>query len=180
MGQARHRQLLLLESRAPRRLENPLARHHRVSHRQGRAAGAHLRRIYAGDPRTRASPADRGRRADRANQEGARIQEFALSREDTVVDRIAMADVEIKPLGPSPAIRAMLSELLIEAVANGGSVSFMDPLPREMADKFWDNALAAAVRGDRIILGAFNAERLIGTVTLVLDLAQNQPHRAEI
>ena len=36
-----------------------------------------------------------------------------------------MADVEIKPLGPSPAIRAMLSELLIEAVANGGSVSFM-------------------------------------------------------
>jgi ribosomal protein S18 acetylase RimI-like enzyme len=96
------------------------------------------------------------------------------------VDQIAMADIEIKPLAPSPAIRAALSELLIEAVANGGSVSFMDPLPVETADKFWESALAAAARGDRIVLGAFDGNLLIGTVTVVLDLAQNQPHRAEI
>jgi ribosomal protein S18 acetylase RimI-like enzyme len=91
-----------------------------------------------------------------------------------------MADIDIKPLGPSPAIRAMLSELLIEAVANGGSVSFLDPLPLATADKFWESALAAAARGERIILGAFDGDLLIGTVTVVLDLAQNQPHRAEI
>jgi ribosomal protein S18 acetylase RimI-like enzyme len=96
------------------------------------------------------------------------------------VDQIAMADIDIKPLGPSPAIRAMLSELLIEAVANGGSVSFLDPLPLATADKFWESALAAAARGERIILGAFDGDLLIGTVTVVLDLAQNQPHRAEI
>ncbi len=96
------------------------------------------------------------------------------------MDQFAIADVEIKPLGPSPAIRAVLSELLIEAVANGGSVSFMDPLPQETADQFWESALAAAARGDRIILGGFDGELLVGTVTLVLDLAQNQPHRAEI
>src|SRR5262245_12057204 len=96
------------------------------------------------------------------------------------MDQIAMTDIEIKPLFPSLAIRAALSELLIEAVANGGSVSFMDPLPVETADKFWESALAAAVRGDRIILGAFDGDLLIGTVTVVLDLAQNQPHRAEI
>jgi ribosomal protein S18 acetylase RimI-like enzyme len=91
-----------------------------------------------------------------------------------------MADIEIRALAPSPAIRAMLSELLIEAVANGGSVSFMHPLSREMADKFWDNALAAATRGDRVILGAFDGELLVGTLTLVLDVSQNQPHRAEL
>lgn len=91
-----------------------------------------------------------------------------------------MADIEIRPLGPSPAIRAVLSELLIEAVANGGSVSFMDPLPPETADKFWENALAAAARGDRIVLGAFDGDLLVGTLTLVLDLSQNQPHRAEL
>jgi ribosomal protein S18 acetylase RimI-like enzyme len=96
------------------------------------------------------------------------------------VDQIAMADIEIKPLGPSPAIRATLSELLIETVANGGSVSFMDPLPMETADKFWESALAAAARGDRIVLGAFDGDLLLGTVTVVLDLSQNQPHRAEI
>jgi len=96
------------------------------------------------------------------------------------VDQVAKADIEIKPLGPSPAIRTMLSELLIEAVANGGSVSFMDPLPPETADQFWEIALAAAVRGDRIVLGAYDGDLLVGTLTLVLDLAQNQPHRAEL
>ena len=42
------------------------------------------------------------------------------------------------------------------------------------------NSLAAADRGERIVLGAFDGEDLIGTVTLLLDLPPNQPHRAEI
>lgn len=91
-----------------------------------------------------------------------------------------MADIQIKPLSQSPAIRAMLSDLLIEAVANGGSVSFMHPLPVETANKFWENALDAAARGDRIVLGAYDGDLLAGTLTLVLDVSQNQPHRAEL
>ena len=91
-----------------------------------------------------------------------------------------MPDIRIKPLSPSPEIRASLSEMLIEAVAQGGSVSFMHPLPPEIASAFWEKSLAAAARGERIILGAFDGNQLVGTVTLVLDLALNQPHRAEI
>ena len=91
-----------------------------------------------------------------------------------------MSDIAIKALKPSPEVCAALSELLIETVANGGSVSFMHPLSREAAEAFWSNSLNAAGRGERIILGAFDGDELIGTVTLLLDLAQNQPHRAEI
>jgi ribosomal protein S18 acetylase RimI-like enzyme len=91
-----------------------------------------------------------------------------------------MRDIQIKALSPSPDIRAMLSEMLIETVANGGSVSFMHPLPPEMANAFWEKALAAAASGDRIILGALDGDLLVGTVTLLLDLPPNQPHRAEI
>lgn len=91
-----------------------------------------------------------------------------------------MPDIEIQPLSPSPDIRASLSEMLIEAVAHGGSVSFMHPLPPQVANTFWKKSLAAAARGERIVLGAFDRDQLIGTVTLVLDLAPNQPHRAEI
>jgi ribosomal protein S18 acetylase RimI-like enzyme len=91
-----------------------------------------------------------------------------------------MPNIKIKPLSPSPGIRASLSAMLIEAVAHGGSVSFMHPLPPEVADAFWEKSLAAAARGERIILGAFEGDQLVGTVTLVLDLALNQPHRAEI
>lgn len=91
-----------------------------------------------------------------------------------------MASIEIRQLADSLAIRTMLSELLIETVAGGGSVSFMHPLPLQTADTFWQQSLAAASRGERIVLGAFDGDLLIGTVTLLLDLPPNQPHRAEI
>lgn len=74
----------------------------------------------------------------------------------------------------------MLADLLIETVASGGSISFMHPLEPEKAAAFWDNAFAAAARGERVILGAWDGEILVGTVTLLLDCPPNQPHRAEI
>ena len=91
-----------------------------------------------------------------------------------------MRHIQIEALGPSPDIRAMLSDMLIETVAHGGSVSFMHPLQPEMANTFWENSLAAAARGERIVLGALDGDLLVGTVTLLLDLSPNQPHRAEI
>ena len=91
-----------------------------------------------------------------------------------------MSGFEIKALSASPKICAMLSEILIEVVANGGSVSFMHPLEPEVAEAFWNEALAAAARNERIVLGAWDGEVLVGTVTLLLDCPPNQPHRAEI
>ena len=74
-------------------------------------------------------------------------------------------EIKIKALSASPNTRALLSEILIEVVANGGSVSFMHPLERDAADAFWDGALVAAARGERVILGAWEGEVLVGTVT---------------
>ncbi len=91
-----------------------------------------------------------------------------------------MPQIRIAPLTPSADIRAALSEILIEAVAGGGSVSFMHPLAPDAAEAFWKESLAAADRGSRIVLGAFDGQFLVGTVTLLLDLPPNQPHRAEI
>jgi ribosomal protein S18 acetylase RimI-like enzyme len=88
--------------------------------------------------------------------------------------------MSIRPLSSSPDIIAALSEILVETVANGGSVSFMHPLPLEDAAAFWTGSLASADRGERIVLGAFDSEKLVATVTLVLDLPPNQPHRGEI
>jgi ribosomal protein S18 acetylase RimI-like enzyme len=91
-----------------------------------------------------------------------------------------MSKIEINELCASPAILEMLGDLLIETVANGGSVSFMHPLQPDAAQAFWSTGLAAATRGERIVLGAWDDERLVGTVTLLLDCPPNQPHRAEI
>lgn len=91
-----------------------------------------------------------------------------------------MSGIAIRALSASPEIIGALSEILIETVANGGSVSFMHPLDPATATAFWDGALAAAARGERIILGAFAGELLAGTVSLLIDCPPNQPHRAEI
>jgi len=95
-------------------------------------------------------------------------------------ERRLMPDIQIKVLQSSPDICATLGEILIETVANGGSVSFLHPLSRQAAEAFWKDSLASAARGERIVLGAFDGSALIGTVTLLLDLPPNQPHRAEI
>jgi ribosomal protein S18 acetylase RimI-like enzyme len=91
-----------------------------------------------------------------------------------------MPAIEIKTLSASPKISEALSTMLIDVVANGGSVGFMHPVEPERARAFWDAALAAAGRGERIVLGAFDGEALVATVTLMLDCPPNQPHRAEI
>ncbi len=91
-----------------------------------------------------------------------------------------MSEIAIRPLAAEPEILASLGRMLIETVAHGGSVSFMHPLSQEDARAFWEGALAAAERGERVILGAFDGDALVGTVSLLLDLPPNQPHRAEI
>jgi ribosomal protein S18 acetylase RimI-like enzyme len=91
-----------------------------------------------------------------------------------------MTGIDITALAPSAAIQAALCDILIETVAGGGSVSFMHPLDRADAARFWDAAFAAAARNERVILGAWRDGVLTGTVTLLLDCPPNQPHRGEI
>lgn len=91
-----------------------------------------------------------------------------------------MSDFSIEALGANSDTRRMLGELLVEVVASGGSVSFMHPLSPESACAFWDEALAAAERAERVVFGAWKGRELVGTVSLLLDLPPNQPHRAEI
>jgi ribosomal protein S18 acetylase RimI-like enzyme len=86
----------------------------------------------------------------------------------------------IAPLTAEPETLAALAEMLIEVVANGGSVHFMHPVPPGEAETFWARSLAAAAAGQRIVLGARQDGRLVATVTLDLAQPPNQPHRAEI
>ncbi len=78
-----------------------------------------------------------------------------------------------------PTVRR-LGEILAATVAAGGSVHFMDPAPPGESEAYWRGALAHADAGGRIVLGGFLGGRLVGTVTLYLDMPPNQPFRAEI
>jgi GNAT superfamily N-acetyltransferase len=88
--------------------------------------------------------------------------------------------MQIVALRHTPEYIPALSDLLIETVANGGSVSFMHPLAPDVAAAFWTKSLTAADVGERVVLGAMHDGQIVGTVTLLLDCPPNQPHRGEI
>jgi GNAT superfamily N-acetyltransferase len=74
-----------------------------------------------------------------------------------------------------------LSDVLIDCVDGGASVSFMAPLSRDKADAFWTDAMSSASRGERLLLVAEDAAGVIaGTVQVVFAPYENQPHRADI
>ena len=74
-----------------------------------------------------------------------------------------------------------LSDVLIDCVAGGASVSFMWPMTREKALAYWRDVAASAVRGERLVFAAYDAaETIIGTVQVVFAQPENQPHRADV
>ena len=74
-----------------------------------------------------------------------------------------------------------LSDVLVDCVEGGASVSFMLPMPRAKADEFWRATSASSARGERVVLAAEDAAGIIvGTVQVILAQPENQPHRADV
>ena len=74
-----------------------------------------------------------------------------------------------------------LTEVLIDCVEGGASVSFMLPLSREKAGGYWRGVAESVARGERVVLAAVDAPgTIVGTVQLILDLPENQPHRGDL
>lgn len=73
-----------------------------------------------------------------------------------------------------------LADVLTDCVEGGASVGFMHPLTRDRAQAFWRRVADGVATGARILLVAEDAGGICGTVQLVLDLPENQPHRADL
>jgi GNAT superfamily N-acetyltransferase len=75
---------------------------------------------------------------------------------------------------------AQLADVLIDCVDGGASVSFMHPLTRERAVAFWQRVADGVAAGHRAVLVAEDEHGICGTVQLIFDLPENQPHRADL
>jgi GNAT superfamily N-acetyltransferase len=75
---------------------------------------------------------------------------------------------------------AQLARLLIDCVDGGASVSFMHPLTHDRAVTFWRKVAADVAAGHRALLIAEDAKGICGTVQLILEQPENQPHRADL
>lgn len=73
-----------------------------------------------------------------------------------------------------------LATVLIDVVEGGATVGFMMPITRERAVSFWRRVAEDVVAGKRLLLVAEDDAGICGTVQLILDLPDNQPHRADL
>ena len=73
-----------------------------------------------------------------------------------------------------------LADVLTDCVEGGASVSFMLPFSRTAAIAFWQEVARGVERNARALLVAEDAQGIVGTVQLVLEQPENQPHRADL
>jgi GNAT superfamily N-acetyltransferase len=74
-----------------------------------------------------------------------------------------------------------LSEVLIDCVEGGASVSFLLPMTAAKARVFWRATAARLAHGELRLLAACDGSgTIVGTVQLLLKQAENQPHRADV
>jgi ribosomal protein S18 acetylase RimI-like enzyme len=93
-----------------------------------------------------------------------------------------VSDIRVRRADDDAATLRGLTEVLVDCVAGGASVGFMAPFGTDRAEEFWRSALDSARRGERIVLVADDTAtgRVVGTVQVILDVPENQPHRGEI
>ena len=74
-----------------------------------------------------------------------------------------------------------LSDILQNCVNGGASVSFMLPFSPENARQFWLGVAGSVGRQERTVLACRDEhEGFLGTVQLITDQPENQPHRADV
>lgn len=74
-----------------------------------------------------------------------------------------------------------LSDVLVDCVEGGASVSFMYPMTQAKARAFWESVAASVERAERVVLVAEDeAGAILGTVQVVWAQPENQPHRGDV
>lgn len=73
-----------------------------------------------------------------------------------------------------------LADVLMDCVDGGASVSFMHPLTQDRAVSYWRDVARDVASGARALMVSEDSLGICGTVQLVLEQPDNQPHRADL
>jgi GNAT superfamily N-acetyltransferase len=75
---------------------------------------------------------------------------------------------------------AQLAEVTKDCVDAGASIGFMQPFTDAHAVTFWRKVAGDVAAGRRLLLVAEDDGGVCGTVQLIVDMPDNQPHRADL
>jgi acetyltransferase len=89
---------------------------------------------------------------------------------------------EIQKLTADEALNVLpqFVTLLQDAVHGGASIGFTQPLPANVAERYWQDVFRDVGQGSRILLAARREGVVVGSVQLGLCMRPNGLHRAEV
>ncbi len=108
------------------------------------------------------------------------LNDLSHSIEAMFAKPLAGLVVEELDVAAAESAERPLAAMLKACVDSGASVSFLPPLARGEATRFWRKVTHAVGRGEARLFAAWLDGKLCGTVQLGLDMPPNQPHRADI
>lgn len=79
-----------------------------------------------------------------------------------------------------PALTPALADILVDCVAGGASLGFMNPFTHGEAEAYWGDVAHDMANGGTVLLIAETDDALLGTVQLGLASKPNQRHRADV
>lgn len=88
--------------------------------------------------------------------------------------------VRLLEAGEARAHRAALAGILVDCVANGASVGFMNPFTPAAAQDWWEGVLEEVAAGRVLLFAAEVDGEVVGTAQLIPCAKPNQPHRADV
>jgi ribosomal protein S18 acetylase RimI-like enzyme len=93
-----------------------------------------------------------------------------------------LADISISCLSPTEAEASLypLSRLIEDAVGDGASIGFLDPMEKGEALAYWLSILPSLRDGSKLLLAAKRGGVIVGVVQLNLETRANGRHRAEV
>jgi acetyltransferase len=91
-----------------------------------------------------------------------------------------MQDIQRLAADEVLAVLPQFVTLLQNAVHDGASIGFTQPLPADVAEKYWRDVFREVGQGSRILLAARREGAVVGSVQLGLCTRPNGLHRAEV
>ena len=86
-----------------------------------------------------------------------------------------IVDVQQVTSRAARALRAGFVELLRDAVANGASVGFLEPLPIDEAARYWDTVFAEVEAGSRLLFVVHGSRTLASALPSKNSSCTRQP-----
>jgi len=113
---------------------------------------------------------------------GGEEQRRAARLRQTCADdgRIDFSSHRSSPRARHRRRRQALAALMVDVVEGGASIGFMLPIDAARAEAFWRRVAAGVDGGERVLFVADDGDGIVGTVQLVVEQPENQPHRADV